>query len=271
MFYFPTLSIAGTDSSGGAGTAADLKTMSALGCYAMTVVTAVTAQNTMRVSGVHCIPPSFIGAQLQAVLADINPLAIKLGMVPNEAAIRAVTDTLLANHRQLTVTDPIMVSSSGTPLMEATAIEAYRQHILPLTQLLTPNLPEAEQLTGLRLTTESTITQAAHQLMAQGCQAVLIKGGHRQGNTKTDFLYLSDGHILRFHSPTIETINTHGTGCTLSAAITAYIARGYKLPGAVRLAKDFLNHALAAGALIRTGHGHGPLDHFFAPLPLFKQ
>jgi hydroxymethylpyrimidine/phosphomethylpyrimidine kinase len=255
------MTIAGSDSGGGAGIQADLKTFSALGVYGTSVLTAITAQNTQGVSAIENLSPGIIRAQIDAVLSDIDVNAIKIGMVSTVATIGTIA-TALDNWDRRVVFDPVMVATSGDRLLEPDAIEALRQLLLPRAILLTPNLPEAALLTGEALAEDET--QMAHQaekLLKLGASAVLIKGGHGKGETSTDLLF--DGTaVQRFSSPRIITGNDHGTGCTLAAAITAGLALGKTLNEAVADAKAYLTAAIAAGAILKVGRGRGPVHHF---------
>lgn len=258
------LTIAGSDSIGGAGIQADLKTFSAFGCYGMSVITAVTAQNTVAVYEVQTIDPAVLAGQMRAVFEDVPPDAVKIGMLSNPETIHTVAEGLKQYRPSIVVLDPVMVSKSGYPLLEASAMDTLKQELLPLATLLTPNLPEAELLCGTTLTTDAEIEDAAKSLVQMGAKAVLIKGGHREGSAK-DLLY--DGHeVHRFCSDRIETKNTHGTGCTLSSAIASTLAKGYPLPKAVALAKDYIQGAIQNA--LDLGAGCGPTNHFYR---LWKQ
>lgn len=268
MKYIPVLSVAGSDSSGGAGIQADLKTFSALGCYGMTVITAVTVQNTCGVSQSYPVPPSIVEAQMKAVLEDIRPRCIKIGMISDGDTLEAVCRVLRQYPDLPVVYDCVMVSSSGHPLMTKETIATLPHSLLPLCTLITPNIPEAEILAGFPVCDEASRQQAAAHILRYGCKAVLIKGGHDNQSTEScDRLYTSDEcftpHL--FSSPRLSSPNTHGTGCTLSSAIAAYIARGITLPEAVALGKTYLTQALEHGMNVKTGKGTGPLNHFFAP------
>lgn len=263
--YISTLTIAGSDSCGGAGIQADLKTMSALGCYACSVVTAVTAQDTCQVSAVMDIPADLVAKQLQAVLDDIRPAAVKTGMLANAAITEAVADGLKRRQPVPLVVDPVMVATSGDPLVRQGTVRMLIERLLPLADLVTPNIPEAQILAGMELHGDADCWTAARRILDYGCGAVLIKGGHGSGVLKTDRLLMADGTRRVLSSPVVDTPNTHGTGCTLSAAITAFLARGYNMQEAVALAKGYLDKALEAGKEVTTGHGHGPVDHFFNP------
>lgn len=272
MNYLSVLSIAGSDPSGGAGIQADLKTISALGGYAATAITAVTVQNTVGVMEVHCVPAGIVAGQIRAVMDDLCPKAVKLGMVNDVATIIAVADALEPYLHDKThplrhvVVDPVMVSTSGHPLMMSEAVEAFKVNLMPMATLVTPNMPEAEVLSQIRLDGEDAFDKAALRIAALGCPNVLIKGGHSDGREKTDRLYDCQGRLMRsYSSPTVDTRNTHGTGCTFSAAITTLLAMDVPLEEAIAGAKDYLTDALRAGAHVTVGHGHGPVNHFYNP------
>ncbi|MGI6222503.1 MAG: bifunctional hydroxymethylpyrimidine kinase/phosphomethylpyrimidine kinase [Prevotella sp.] len=265
---FPTLSIAGSDSSGGAGIEADLKTMSALGCYAMCVITAVTAQNTLGVYEVQQVSDEVVRGQLQAVFSDIPPKSVKVGMLEKATTVETVAEFLSQHCHVPLIVDPVMVSTSGCRLMDEEAVGVFKQRLLPLATLLTPNIPEAEVLSQLKISGLDDMRSAADKILKLGCKAVLIKGGHLDGEKKTDLLVTANGEQHVLEMPTVATQNTHGTGCTLSSAIAAYMAQGYGLTESVKRAKDYLTQALQAGAVLRIGHGHGPVNHFFRPKPL---
>ncbi len=258
------LTIAGSDSSGGAGIQADLKTFSAFGVYGASVITALTAQNTRGVQGVETVSPAFVAAQLASVLSDLRVGAIKTGMLANTAIIEVVANVLAQHAAIPAVVDPVMVATSGDALLVPDAIEAVRTLLLPRAALITPNLPEAAKLLGQPIA--ATLADARQQLEALarfGARAVLLKGGHGTGSVVTDLL-LIDGRIVEFSSPRIATQNTHGTGCTLSSAIAALLAGGVDLETAVRRGKAYVHAAIVAGATLEIGHGHGPVDHLFA-------
>ncbi|MFC3073725.1 bifunctional hydroxymethylpyrimidine kinase/phosphomethylpyrimidine kinase [Shinella pollutisoli] len=255
------LTIAGSDSGGGAGIQADLKTFSALGVYGASVLTAVTAQNTEGVRAVEDITPETVAAQIDAVCEDMAVGAAKIGMVSRRETIAAIA-ARLRHHGIRPVLDPVMVATSGDRLLRPDAIETLRAALLPLAALVTPNLPEAALLTGTPAAAdEAAMLAQAEAILAAGAGAVLVKGGHGTGAESTDLLVTPDG-VTRFSAPRIATPNTHGTGCTLSAAIAAGLARGLPLAEAVGEAKDFLHGALAAGAGLRIGRGRGPVHHF---------
>ncbi|WP_131118429.1 bifunctional hydroxymethylpyrimidine kinase/phosphomethylpyrimidine kinase [Lichenihabitans psoromatis] len=256
------LSIAGSDPSGGAGIQADLKTFSALGCYGMAALTALTAQNTRGVSGVHVVPPEFVAAEIDAIFADISVDAVKLGMLADGAVVAAVTDRLVRHAAGNIVLDPVLVATSGDSLGSPDVVGAMTRLLLPLATLVTPNLPEAARLADGAVPTDvAGMRLLAEKLVASGARAVLVKGGHLDGDVAVDILF--DGTTMReFSAPRIDTPNTHGTGCTLSSAIAAYLAFGDDLAGAVTKAKAFLTDALRASGELRVGGGHGPVHHF---------
>lgn len=258
------LSIAGSDSSGGAGIQADIKTFSAFGVYGASVLTALTAQNTRGVHAVHAVPPAFVAAQIDAVLSDLDVRAIKTGMLANSAIIGAVVERLAAWPARPLIVDPVMVATSGDALLDPNAIDAVRHLLLQRATLVTPNLAEAARL--LDTAPASTVDEMAAQaqaIMAFGCRAVLIKGGHGTSDQATDVL-LADGRITPFTRPRVATAATHGTGCTLSAAIVALMAMGTPMAEAVDRAKGYVWHALKSGRSQAIGQGNGPLDHLYA-------
>ena len=258
------LTIAGSDSSGGAGIQADLKTFSAFGVYGASVVTALTAQNTLGVAAVEPVAASFVVAQMEAVLCDLEVGAIKTGMLANAAIVAAVAHRLRDAPRRPLVVDPVMVATSGDVLLEHDAVDALKRELFPLALLITPNLPEAARLLDAEeAASEAEAVGQAKALLALGCGAVLLKGGHGSGETAVDILCDASG-IERFERPKIDTRNTHGTGCTLSAAIAALLACGVGLREAVGRAKDFVWQALHGGRALGVGHGNGPVDHLFA-------
>jgi hydroxymethylpyrimidine/phosphomethylpyrimidine kinase len=266
MFRYSTvLTIAGSDCSAGAGIQADLKTLAALGCYGLSVITALTAQNTQGVQGVHEVPSHFVEQQLSSIFNDIEVNAIKLGMLFSAKNIALIAKCLerYANHTPI-VLDPVMVSQSGAPLLQADAIHALRQYLIPSATLLTPNLPEAEVLLDEAIPDRNAMQEAARKLSTLGVNAVLIKGGHLSGTESEDCLYLHQTQKFHwFSSPRVATINTHGTGCTLSTAITAFLAKGYALPEAVENAKQYITAAIQAGSTYALGQGNGPVHHFY--------
>ncbi len=253
------LVIAGSDSGGGAGIQADIKAITALGAFAATAVTALTAQNTLGVHGVHVVPPAFIRQQIEVVMADIGADAIKTGMLGDAATIETVCETLAACAAGVpVVVDPVMVAKGGHSLLAAEAVATLRRRLLPMATVLTPNLPEAEALTGLTIQTVSDMRVAASVLLSLGVPAVLLKGGHLDGDTLVDLLATADG-IEAFSSPRIQTRHTHGTGCTTASAVAAGLAQGMNLRDAVIRARAYVRAAIAGAP--GYGAGHGPLDH----------
>ncbi len=269
--YLRLLTIAGSDSGGGAGVQADLKTFAALGCFGMTAITALTAQNTTGVRAIHAVPLAMLAAQIDAVVEDIGVDAVKIGMLHSAATIQTVAAALDRHQLRRVVLDPVMVATSGAALIDPSAIAALVRLMFPLALLVTPNLDEAALLVDRPLHTEADMADAARQLLAMGARAVLLKGGHLAGNTVADLLLQAGAPPLWLRAPRIDTPNTHGTGCTLSSAIAARLALGDDLAQAVHNARDFVRAALAAGADVRTGAGSGPLNHGFAPQPLRLQ
>lgn len=260
--YYPTLTIAGSDSSGGAGIQADIKTMSAIGCYAMSAITSITAQNTTGVRSIMPVSPEVVADQIDMVMTDIPPLAIKVGMLCNAEVASAVAERLEHYRPQNLIVDPVMVSTSGSMLLEKEAIEVLTKRIFPLAELVTPNQMETKALTGSSVTAEQI-----ESLRRLGCRNILIKGGDTdRTDIKVDILHLSaTGETIELKADAIDTKNSHGTGCTLSSAIASYLALGYQLKEAVGMAKLYVTHALEAGSWITTGRGHGPVNHFFSP------
>ena len=269
--YPRLLSIAGSDSGGGAGIQADLKTFSALGCFGMTAITALTAQNTTGVRAIHAVPTDMLVQQIDAVVEDIGVDAVKIGMLHSGELVRAVADAITRHPLPRVVFDPVMVATSGAVLIDGSAISVLVQQLFPLAQVITPNLDEAALLVGRALHTEADMESAATQLLEMGAQAVLLKGGHLSGEVVSDLLAFADGTRSWMRAPRIHTPNTHGTGCTLSSAIAAHLARGQGLAQAVQSARDYVCGALQAGAQVRTGHGSGPLNHGYAPVPMLRE
>jgi hydroxymethylpyrimidine/phosphomethylpyrimidine kinase len=253
------LTIAGSDSGAGAGIQADLKTFAALGIYGTSAITAITAQNTQRVTRVFELPPDLVAAQIDAVLSDIGADAVKTGMLASAAIIEVVAAKVREHGLRPLVVDPVMVAKSGDRLLREDAVAALREQLLPLATVLTPNLPEAEVLLGRSLATWDDVRAGAKELVAMGAQAVVMKGGHREGPA-TDILY--DGQEFReYTAARVDTVNTHGTGCTFASAIAAGLARGESLRDAVAMAKAYVTKALQSAYPL--GHGHGPVHHFF--------
>lgn len=266
--YTRCLSIAGSDPSGGAGLQADLKTFSALGCYGMTAVVAVVDENTVGVTGVHPVPVDFVTGQIRSCLDDIGADAVKIGMLHSSELILAVRDTLLDYPVSNLVLDPVMVATSGDTLLRPDAIATLRDDLIPHVKVITPNIPEAEILLGHTLSVDDDLASAAKELSQGGKVSVFLKAGHLDTDTLTDILYdaITDT-IHTMKSPKIPTANTHGTGCTLSSAIAAYLAQGHPLPTACKLAKDYITAAILSGSEYRIGHGHGPVNHFHSIWP----
>jgi len=256
------LTIAGSDSSGGAGVQADLKTFAALGVYGASVITALTAQNTTGVRGIHQVPADFVTAQIDAVFADLDVKAVKIGMVAQRAAIEAIATGLKRWSPKHVVLDPVMVATSGDHLLARDAVASLRRELIPRASLVTPNLLEAAALLEQPLATgEAEIASQGERLISMGCRAVLIKGGHGQGSESIDYLF--DGsRTIALVAPRIATKNTHGTGCSLSSAIAAGLAKGESLEAAVRTAKAWISEAISAADRLDVGHGHGPVHHF---------
>lgn len=256
----PVLTVAGSDSSGGAGIQADLKTFAALGTYGMSCICALTAQNTKGVTMVVNTPVDMVRAQLEAIFDDIPPKAVKTGMLSSAPIVEAVAD-FFSSHRVPLVVDPFMVATSGAVLLEKEAIQSYKEKLIPLSTLITPNIPEAEVLSGMSIKNEEDMKKAARALMDLGPSAVLVKGGHSVEDAR-DILY--DGKEFHvFSGKRISTENTHGTGCTLSSAIAAGLAKGLSLADAVGEAKKYMEGAIAKAAEDSVGHGHGPVHHFW--------
>jgi hydroxymethylpyrimidine/phosphomethylpyrimidine kinase len=256
------LTIAGSDSSGGAGVQADLKTFAALGAYGASVITALTAQNTTGVSGIHQVPADFVTAQIDAVFSDLDVAAVKIGMVADRATIEAIVAGLARWSPKHIVLDPVMVATSGDHLLAPDAVASLRSELIPRAGLVTPNLPEAAALLGEAVaTSEAAIASQGARLLAMGCRAVLIKGGHGRGSESIDYLFAGGGTIA-LSAPRVASKNTHGTGCSLSSAIAAGLAKGCDLEAAVRQAKAWISAAIAAADRLDVGRGHGPIHHF---------
>ncbi len=254
------LTIAGSDSSGGAGIQADIKTMTANGVYAMSAVTALTAQNTTGVTGIMEVTPEFLAQQLDSIFTDIRPDAVKIGMVSSGELIQVIAEKLTGWQAENIVLDPVMVATSGARLISEEAIAVLKEKLLPLAALITPNIPEAEVLSGMQITTAQDMEAAAREIGDAFHCAVLCKGGH-QLNDANDLLY-ADGEATWFYGKRIDNPNTHGTGCTLSSAIASNLAKGYPMTKAVKNAKNYISGAL--GAMLDLGAGSGPMNHAFA-------
>jgi len=265
-FEYPrVLSIAGSDSGGGAGIQADLKTFAALGCYGMTAITALTAQNTQGVRAIHGVPAGMLRDQIDAVVEDIGVDAVKIGMLHAPEIVRTVADAIDRHALEKVVLDPVMVATSGAVLIENPAIAALVRELFWRAAVVTPNLDEASLLVGRPLKSEQDLQAAAQELLAMGAHAVLLKGGHLAGDMVSDLLIMQNGEAHWMRAPRIQTANTHGTGCTLSSAIAAHLALGASLLEAVRAARVYVRAALEGGAKVRTGAGSGPLNHSHAP------
>ena len=270
--YPKVISIAGSDSSGGAGIQADLKTFSALGVYGATAITAITAQNTQGVNSQFALDPQMVYDQIAAVMDDIEPSVVKIGMLSNTAIVEAVAKALHDYRPSFIVLDPVIVSSTGHRLLSIEAQETIKEKLIPIADLLTPNIPEMKALTDSSLSSLEEKKEAAQQLFNLGAKAILLKGGHEEGEMKTDVLFVSQQStdngqqtLSMFTSETVVTNNTHGTGCTLSSAIAAFIARGLSLEDAISEAKNYVTEAIRAGADVNIGNGIGPVNHFFNP------
>nr|VFK39238.1 MAG: hydroxymethylpyrimidine/phosphomethylpyrimidine kinase [Candidatus Kentron sp. SD]VFK44085.1 MAG: hydroxymethylpyrimidine/phosphomethylpyrimidine kinase [Candidatus Kentron sp. SD] len=263
--YRRVLAIAGSDSGGGAGIQADLKTFSALGCYGMSVITALTAQNTRGVTGIQAVPPGFVSEQISAVFTDMGADAVKIGMLYSPELVKAIADELRTHGAKNIVLDTVMAAQSGGGgLSRRGAMEAIKRRLMPLAEVVTPNIPEAEILLGRALNSAEDMRRGAMELARYGSRNVLLKGGHAGGSECVDFLYLADeNRIKALWGERVDTRNDHGTGCTLSSAIAAYLARGHNVETAVEKAKIYISRALRAGAEYRLGQGRGPMHHFF--------
>jgi hydroxymethylpyrimidine/phosphomethylpyrimidine kinase len=268
--YPIAFSIAGSDSSGGAGIQADIKTFSALGVYGATAITAITAQNTLGVHSQLAIDPQMVYDQICAVVDDLHPQVVKIGMLSNEGIVLAVAEAL-RKYQLPVILDPVIISTSGHRLLSEDAQEVLKHKLLPLSTLVTPNIPEMSTLTAMPLATFEDKERAAQHLMQYGATSVLLKGGHEEGDTKSDILFsMSPSGVQStiFSSQTIQTRNTHGTGCTLSAAIAAFIARGESINEAIAKAKSYISDAIRAGADVAIGNGFGPVNHGFNPVKM---
>lgn len=265
--YTTVLTIAGSDSGGGAGIQADIKTISALGCYATTAITAITVQNTVGVEAVHPVPVDFVKGQIEAVLSDIGADAVKIGMLQSAEIVRAVAETLRKYKVGNVVLDPVMVSTSGHRLIEEEAIDTLRRELIPLARVITPNIPEAEILLGgEEIRSQAFLPEMAQRLSASYGVSVLLKAGHLSEDELTDILYDKEtDKLLRLTSKRIRTRNTHGTGCTMSSALAASLAKGETLQQAASSAKTFISNAIIAGADYEIGHGHGPVQFLAHP------
>ena len=267
--YPCVLTIAGSDCSGGAGIQADIKAISALGAYAASAITAITVQNTLGVTGIHPVPPAYVKGQLEAVMDDIRPKAVKIGMINDAEIVKVIAESILKYHPEYVVFDPVMVSTSGCKLMEDEAIEAITTRLIPLASLITPNLSEAEILAGQKISTVEDMKRQAKEMLKLGCKGVLIKGGHLDGGLMCDVLQTATEEAPHlFTAPKVDSRNTHGTGCTLSSAIATFLALGEPMSVAVEKAKQYVYKGIESGNDVCIGGGHGPLNHFHSPVAM---
>lgn len=266
--YPSVLTIAGFDPSGGAGIQADIKTISALGCFATSVLTALPVQNTCGVRSIHSIPTEVVAEQMRAVLDDIPPDAVKTGMVHSVELVETIVNTLAEYPRVPLVFDPVMVATSGHKLIEDSTIAVIVECLFPLADIITPNLDEAAVLAGMSIETLDDMYTAGEKILTLGCRSLLLKGGHLKADRLTSLFFDGKGGVSEYSSEKYDTCNTHGSGCTLSSAIASYIARGKKLADAVVLAQDYVTRAIFHGKDVRTGRGNGPLNHFHDPMKL---
>ena len=269
MRYNTVLTIAGSDSGGGAGIQADIKTISALGCYAASAITAITVQNTLGVQAVHPVPLDILRGQIDAVLSDIGADAIKIGMLHSSEVVNLVAEMIEKYQIRNIVLDPVMVSTSGHRLIEEDAVEVIKTRLMPLARVITPNVPEAEILAGCKIAGEDEFEAIARRLSDNGNVSVLMKAGHLSGDSLVDYFYnVEDDTITRLQSKRVQTKNTHGTGCTLSSAFAASLAKGENLTDAAILAKRYIEQGIISGAEYEIGKGHGPVNHGFDPVKM---
>ena len=268
--YPSVLTIAGFDGSGGAGIQADIKTISALGCYATSVLTALPIQNTTGVKSIHPIPYTVVEEQLHAILYDIFPQAIKIGMVHSSDLVATIVRVLGDYPKPKLVFDPVMVATSGHKLIEDKTIQSLIEQLFPLSDIITPNLDEAAVLARMPIKTVDDMYLAGEKIKALGCRSLLLKGGHLASKQLTSLYFSAEGQVDEYHSKKYDTCNTHGSGCTLSSAIASYLARGETLSEAVVLGQDYVQQAIFHGINVQTGKGNGPLNHFFDPQRLIK-
>ena len=267
--YNTVLTIAGSDSGGGAGIQADIKTISAMGCYAASAITAITVQNTLGVQAVHPVPLDILRGQIDAVLSDIGADAIKIGMLHSSEVVNLVAEMIEKYQIRNIVLDPVMVSTSGHRLIEEDAVEVIKTRLMPLARVITPNVPEAEILAGCKIAGEDEFEAIARRLSDNGNVSVLMKAGHLSGDSLVDYFYnAEDDTITRLQSKRVQTKNTHGTGCTLSSAIAASLAKGKNLTDAAISAKRYIEQAIISGAEYEIGKGHGPVNHGFDPVKM---
>lgn len=268
---YPTvLTIAGTDPTGGAGIQADLKTFAALGCYGMSVVTALVAQNTCGVRAIHSVPPEFVKEQLLAVLEDVHPDAIKIGMVHSVALVNVIAEILGSYPEIPVVFDPVMIATSGHRLIEEDTVKAITERLFPLAKIITPNMDEASLLSDIPVKTKDDMYEASAHIMSLGCNSLLLKGGHLETEELTSMLVNRIGLLQEYTSQRIETKNMHGSGCTLSSAIASYLARGFDLKEAVKEAQEYVHGAIKEAADVVFGKGNGPLNHSYNPQKMIK-
>lgn len=273
--YLSVMTVAGFDPSGGAGIQADIKTISALGCYATSALTALPVQNTCGVRAIHPIPVEAVAGQMRAILDDIPPDAIKIGMVHSAELARTIAGTLAeypgAGWGGRVVFDPVMVATSGHKLIEERTIEAIIDNLFPLAAVITPNMDEAAVLAGMPVATLDDMYAAGEKILALGPRSLLLKGGHLPTQRLTSLFFDGTGGVTEYHSGRVDTCNTHGSGCTLSSAIASYLARGDSPPAAIARAQEYVAAAVMHGADVKTGHGNGPLNHFHNPVKQLKQ
>lgn len=271
LYKYPSvLTIAGSDSGGGAGIQADLKTISALGCFGTTAITAITVQNTRGVTAIHSVPAAVVGGQIKAVLTDIIPAAIKIGMVHSLELVETIAQVLKSYPEIPIILDPVMVATSGDKLIQDDTIMGLKTSLFPISALITPNLDEASILANMPIHTIADMRIAGVKIMNLGCKAVLLKGGHLKSTQLTSVYFRADGKVKEFTFNRVDTNNTHGSGCTLSSAIASFLAQGLDLGLAIAKAQDYVNQAIIYGQDVKTGMGNGPLNHFFNPLKLIK-
>ena len=267
--YNTVLTIAGSDSGGGAGIQADIKAISAMGCYAASAITAITVQNTLGVQAVHPVPLDILRGQIDAVLSDIGADAVKIGMLHSSEVVILVAEMIEKYAIRNVVLDPVMVSTSGHRLIEEDAVEVIKSRLLPLARVITPNVPEAEILAGCKITGEDEFEAIARMLSDNGNVSVLMKAGHLSGDSLVDYFYnAEDDSMTKLQSKRVQTRNTHGTGCTLSSAFAASLAKGENLTDAAISAKRYIEQAIISGAEYDIGKGHGPVNHGFDPVKM---
>lgn len=268
--YCSVLTIAGSDSGGGAGIQADLKTFAALGCFGTSAVTAITVQNTLGITAIHVVPPAIVQSQITAVMDDINPAAVKIGMLPDAETVSIVAETLSKYKGIPIIVDPVVKGTSGADLANKESVQAMKLQLFPIATLITPNLDEAALLTGNKIDSLDSMQTVAEQLLSFGSKAVLVKGGHLTGPVLYNVYANQNGETRTFSYPYIVSPNTHGTGCTLASAIAAHIARGESLQYAIAAAGNYVSTAIKKGRNVNTGKGCGPLNHFFKPRKLAR-